>query len=153
LKCPYCHKKETKVLESRLCESDRTVRRRRECGECKKRFTTYERKELDDIYVSKKNKGIEAFSREKLLKGMLKACEKRPVSKEKIEQTADKIEGEIRTSGKPKIKSIQIGKKVMEHLKELDEVAYLRFASVYKKFKDINQFSEEIKTLKKEVKK
>lgn len=152
MKCPYCNKTETKVLESRMSESEKAIRRRRECAECKKRFTTYERIELDDIYVRKKNKKIENFSREKLLKGLMKACEKRPVSEEKIEKTADIIECEIRSKGKTEIKSNYIGRKVMEHLKQLDEIAYVRFASVYKKFRDINQFAEEVKILKKEVK-
>ena len=117
-----------------------------------KRFTTYERMELDDLYVMKRDKRREVFSRDKLMKGIIKACEKRPVSQEKIEKAVDAIEGELRAKGKPEIKSNHIGRKVMEHLKYLDEVAYVRFASVYKKFRDINQFAEEVKTLKKEVK-
>jgi len=149
--CPYCHANNTKVLESRMCELDRAIRRRRECTQCEKRFTTYERTELDDIYVIKKDKRREIFSRDKLLKGLIKACEKRPISKDKIEKAVDAIEGEIRAKGKTEIKSNYIGRKVMQHLRQLDEIAYVRFASVYKKFRDINQFTEEIKTLKKEV--
>ncbi len=152
MKCPYCNKIETKVLESRICESDRSIRRRRECGECNNRFTTYERTELECLYVMKKDKRREEFSREKLMKGIIKACEKRPVSQEKIEKAVDQIEAQIRAAGKTEIKSRIIGRKVMEKLRQLDEIAYVRFASVYKKFKDINQFAEEVKTLKKEVK-
>ena len=149
--CPYCSTINTKVLESRLCESDRTIRRRRECMQCMKRFTTYERMELDDLYVKKRDKRREVFSREKLMKGITRACEKRPVSQEKIEKAVDAIEGRIRAKGKTEVKSSHIGRKVMEHLRQLDEIAYVRFASVYKKFRDINQFAEEVKTLKKEV--
>ncbi len=152
MKCPYCNKIETKVLESRICESDRTIRRRRECNECSKRFTTYERTELECVYVIKKDKRREEFSREKLMKGIIKACEKRPVSQDKIERNVDEIEAKLRAKGKTEIKSREIGRRVMEKLRQLDEVAYVRFASVYKKFKDINQFAEEIKILKKEGK-
>ena len=116
-----------------------------------KRFTTYERMELDDLYVKKRDKRREVFSREKLMKGITRACEKRPVSQEKIEKAVDAIEGRIRAKGKTEVKSSHIGRKVMEHLRQLDEIAYVRFASVYKKFRDINQFAEEVKTLKKEV--
>ncbi|HDD70680.1 MAG TPA: transcriptional repressor NrdR [Candidatus Woesearchaeota archaeon] len=148
MQCPYCNSTNTRVIESRTCESNKTIRRRRECNNCSKRFTTYERIELDDLYVNKRDKSKELFSREKLIQGMIKACEKRPVSQEKIRKAADIIEAAIRTKGKTEVKSNYIGKKVMEQLKQLDEVAYLRFASVYKKFRDVKQFAEEIKTLK-----
>lgn len=152
MKCPYCNEKETKVLESRMSEEDKAIRRRRECTKCEKRFTTYERAELEDIYVKKRDAKTQPFSREKLRNGLLRACEKRPVAQEIIEKAVEEIEATIRTKGKTEVKSSYIGRKVMEKLRDLDEVAYVRFASVYKKFKALEHFEKEIKTLKEEVK-
>ena len=148
MRCPFCNEKNTKVLESRICEGNKSIRRRRECFDCNKRFTTYERTELDDLYILKKNQKKELFSREKLKRGIAKSCEKRSVTEEKIEKTVDMIEGYLRAKGKQEIKSNYIGRLVMNELKKLDEVAYVRFVSVYKKFRNIKQFAEEVETLK-----
>ncbi|RMD58262.1 transcriptional repressor NrdR [Candidatus Woesearchaeota archaeon] len=149
MKCPYCQKENTKVVDSRVTPDSCSIRRRRECASCSKRFTTYERIEMADIIVVKKDGRRESFSREKVLKGVMRACEKRPVKREKIEKVVNDIEATLRDMGKEEIKSRKIGTLVMESLAELDEVAYVRFASVYKKFRHANQFVEAIKTLKK----
>jgi transcriptional repressor NrdR len=148
MKCPYCQHPETSVLDSRLTSANDSIRRRRECAECVKRFTTYERTELLDISVVKKDGRSEAFDRNKLLKGILRACEKRPVKREKIELAVDQIELQLRQMDKTEIPSRLVGDLVMSQLMELDEVAYVRFASVYKKFKDVSQFAEEVAKLK-----
>ncbi len=151
MKCPYCLKIDNFVVDSRL-SPDTSIRRRRECSNCKKRFTTYERIELIDFSVVKKDNSNELFDRNKLLKGILKACEKRPIKREQIEFLVSNIESSIRQSGKSEIKSKKIGELVMNDLKNLDEVAYIRFASVYKKFRKAGQFVEAIEKLKTEVK-
>ena len=143
--CPYCSHQETKVLDSR--ESENSVRRRRECEKCNKRFTTYERVEFD-LTVIKKDDRREPFSREKLLKGILKATEKRPIPSEKIEKMIDEIEQDLRNLKSYEIPSTKIGDKVMSKLKNLDKVAYIRFASVYKDFKDIDDLAEELKKMR-----
>ena len=150
MKCPYCQHNESNVLDSRLAPDLGSIRRRRECDECEKRFTTYERIEMAELSVVKRDGRREPFSREKVLKGILRACEKRPVKREKIEGVVDKIESSLRESGKDEIKAGKIGELVMQELAKLDDVAYVRFASVYKKFKDANQFVDAIKTLKKQ---
>lgn len=146
MKCPFCSTEEIKVLDTRESNID-TTRRRRECLKCGKRFTTYERIELDNLIVVKKDGRREKFDRNKILKGIEKACEKRPISTEKIEKVVDEIESELRNKG-TEIKGKQIGKIVMEKLRELDEVAYIRFASVYKRFTDIASFEKELQNLK-----
>jgi len=146
LRCPYCGSTDLKVVETRESNID-TTRRRRECLDCKKRFTTYERIELDDIIVVKRDGRRETFSREKIFNGITRACEKRPVSREKIEKIVDEIEMELRSMG-GEVSSRKIGKMVMERLKKLDEVAYIRFASVYKRFKDLESFKREIDKIK-----
>jgi transcriptional repressor NrdR len=151
MKCPYCLKDETKVLDSRTTSDSDAIRRRRECDKCSKRFTTYERVEIMDISVVKKDGKIEAFDRDKILKGMLIAFEKRPMKVEKIEQLVSSIEAKIRNSEKTEIKSKKIGEMVMEELQKRDEVAYIRFASVCKKFRDANQFVKVVNNLKTEV--
>lgn len=146
MKCPYCFHKETKVLDSRDVSDERSIRRRRECLKCHKRFTTYERLETSNIIVNKKDGKRETYNREKLKKGILKACEKRPVKAEDIDKAIDKIEVILVSSGN-EIKSQKIGELIMKHLKKLDKVAYIRFASVYRDFADINTFEEEVKKL------
>ncbi len=148
MRCPYCGFSETKVLDSRESEDSDVTRRRRECEKCSKRFTTYERVEMLDLRVIKKNGNIEGFDRDKVLKGALKACEKRPIKIEKIEKLVDDIESELRKKETTEIPSKAIGELVMEKLKELDKVAYVRFASVYKEFKDIKSFEKELVKIK-----
>lgn len=143
--CPYCSHPETKVLDSR--ESENSVRRRRECIKCSKRFTTYERIEFD-LTIIKKDDRREPFSREKLLKGIQKATEKRPISTEKIDSIVDEIEQDIRNLKSYEISSKKIGDMVMSKLKLLDKVSYIRFASVYKDFKDIDDLAEELKKMR-----
>ncbi|MBD3361915.1 transcriptional repressor NrdR [Candidatus Woesearchaeota archaeon] len=148
MRCPFCLKTDTRVLDSRLTAIQDSIRRRRECPDCSKRFTTYERIEDTNVSVVKKNNVIEQFDRQKLITGMLKACEKRPVKRDKIEQAVDEIESELRKSGKTEITSRKLGEMVIDKLLLLDQVAYLRFASVYKRFTDINQFAKEVNKLK-----
>ena len=147
MRCPFCLKTETKVLDSRLTNTQDSVRRRRECPGCLKRFTTYERIEDTNISVIKKNNVIQQFERKKLITGMLKACEKRPVKREKIEQSVDEIESELRKKGKTEITSRKIGEMVIDKLLSLDPVAYVRFASVYRRFTDVSQFAKEVKKI------
>ena len=149
MECPYCHNIETKVTDSRDTGA-LSIRRRRECLKCGKRFTTYEHIEMQPIYVIKKDGRREKFERQKIRHGIEKACEKRPVNHEKIEELIEKIEEKTRRSGKEEIESKQIGEYVMEVLKETDHVAYIRFASVYRSFADISSFEEEIKNLTKQ---
>jgi len=148
MKCPFCKSEETKVIDKRET-SDGISRRRRECENCDKRFTTYERVEQPELIVVKKDGRREKFDREKLVTGIRKACEKRPVSTEKIDIIVNSIEEKLRAEAEGKeVKSGLIGELVMRALKKLDKVAYIRFASVYRDFKDIEQFNEEIKRLK-----
>lgn len=143
--CPYCSHPETKVLDSR--ESENSVRRRRECEKCNKRFTTYEKVEFD-LTIIKKDNRREPFSREKLKNSMLKATGKRPIPSEKIDKIVDEIEQELRNLKSYEIPSRKIGDRVMLKLKSLDKVAYIRFASVYKEFKDIDDLAEELKKVR-----
>lgn len=145
--CPFCANSENKVTDKRISEEGKATRRRRECIKCGKRFTTYERVELGDIMIVKKDKRREAFSREKLKIGIQKACEKRAISGEQIKEIVDSVEENLRKKGK-EIKSEKIGEMVMKKLKKVDDVAYIRFASVYRDFKDIKDFKNEIKGLK-----
>lgn len=145
MKCPYCNHDETKVMETR--ESENTTRRRRECIKCKKRFTTYERVENIRLIVVKKNGEREQFDRQKLEKGILKACEKREVSYDKIKKAVDNIEGALRNRKSTEVKSSDIGNLVIKKLKLLDKVAYIRFASVYKEFKEPGDFKKEVRDL------
>ncbi len=144
MRCPYCESSEIKVIDTREAGDTDITRRRRECLKCKKRFTTYERVEGVELIVAKKDKKREQFDRQKLMRGILKACEKRPIKQEKIEKMADEIETELRNKETTEIQSRVIGEIVMEKLKAIDEVAYVRFASVYRRFKDIKQFTKEI---------
>ncbi len=147
MKCPYCGFEESKVIDSRPVEEGGAIRRRRECIKCEKRFTTYEKIERVPIMVIKKDKSREAFSADKLLSGLLKACEKRPVPTEKLEKVVYEIENIIANTMEREITTTQIGELVMDKLKTLDQVAYVRFASVYREFKDINTFMEELNSL------
>lgn len=147
MRCPYCLQQDTRVLDSRSTPDSDAIRRRRECEQCTKRFTTYERVELMDISIVKKDGRREAFDREKVMRGVLRACEKRPIKRDKIEQLVARIERKVRESDKTEIKSRKIGEMVMLELKELDPVAFVRFASVYRKFRDTTQFVEVIKKL------
>ena len=146
MECPYCKNTETKVTDSRDTGA-LSIRRRRECLSCKKRFTTYEHIEMQPIYVIKKDGQRENFERSKIKKGIMKAIEKRPVNHEKIEEILDEIEEKIRRNGSEEIESKKIGEYVMDLLKKTDDVAYIRFASVYRSFADISSFEEEIKNL------
>ncbi len=147
MKCPYCASIETKVIDKRESEDWEVTRRRRECLKCSKRFTTYERVNSVDLIIIKRNKDRENFSSEKLKVGIMKACEKRPVSVEAIEKMTEKIESKLRKMEGTEIESKVIGEMTMEMLKKTDEVAYVRFASVYRQFKNPKEFMEEIKNL------
>lgn len=147
MKCPFCGYEESKVIDSRPTDEGEKIRRRRECISCSKRFTTYEIIESVPIVVVKKDKSRQAFDRVKLFNGMLRACEKRPVSIDQIEKVVTDIETELQNSLDREVTSVHIGELVMAKLKELDEVAYVRFASVYRQFKDINTFMDELTKL------
>lgn len=147
MKCPFCAFEESKVIDSRPTDEGERIRRRRECLKCGKRFTTYEIIESLPIVVIKRDKSREVFDRQKLINGMLRACEKRPVSIETLDRAIDEIEALIQNSLDREVKSEKIGELVMEKLKEIDEVAYVRFASVYRQFKDINTFMAELNKL------
>ena len=147
MKCPFCGYEESKVIDSRPTDEGEKIRRRRECIACAKRFTTYEIIESVPIVVVKKDKSRQAFDRVKLFNGMLRACEKRPVSIEQIDRIVSDIEAELQNSLDREVTSIHIGELAMDKLKALDEVAYVRFASVYRQFKDINTFMDELAKL------
>ncbi len=147
MRCPFCGYEESKVIDSRPTDEGERIRRRRECLQCTKRFTTYEMIESLPIIVIKKDRSRETFSRDKLRNGMLTACEKRPVSIETIERAIDDIETAIQNSLDREVSSTRIGELVMDKLKDIDEVAYVRFASVYRQFKDINTFMSELSKL------
>lgn len=144
MKCPFCGFEESKVIDSRPTDEGERIRRRRECIKCTKRFTTYEIIESVPILIVKKDRSREAFDRQKLMNGMLRACEKRPVSMETIEKSVSEIETALQNSLDREVTSVHVGELVMEKLKAIDEVAYVRFASVYKQFKDVNAFMEEL---------
>ena len=150
MKCPFCAFEESKVIDSRPTDEGERIRRRRECIKCGKRFTTYEIIESVPIFVIKKDKSREAFDRNKLLGGMMRACEKRQVTIETLEKAVDEIEANLQNSLDREVTSIHIGELAMDRLKLLDEVAYVRFASVYRQFKDINTFMEELAKLLRE---
>ena len=147
MKCPYCGYADGKVIDSRPTEEGNAIRRRRECLKCKRRFTTYEKVETISPAVIKQDNSRQPYDREKLLRGIMRACEKRPVSIAQMEELVDDIESELYLSMEKEVCSTEIGEKVMAHLKELDEVAYVRFASVHKHFSDIETFMAELKKL------
>ena len=149
MKCPYCNYEETQVIDTRETENLETTRRRRECLKCSKRFTTYERVEEADIVVVKKDGSRERFERKKLLNGILKACEKRNIPLDKIEKLVDEVESDLRKRDSVEVESKVIGEISMKKLKTLDKVAYIRFASVYREFEDLDRFEEELEKLQK----
>lgn len=147
MKCPFCGSLESKVIDSRLAKEDTSIRRRRECLSCKSRFTTYERVEEVELLVIKKGGVREPFDRNKIIAGMIKACEKRPISLDVIENFVSDMEREFQERGDREVESSEIGERVINKLYEIDEVAYVRFASVYRSFKDVNQFLSELTDL------
>lgn len=150
MKCPYCGHPDTRVIDSRSAEDNNSIRRRRSCDECGKRFTTYEKVETIPLIIIKRDENREAFDRVKIEQGILHACYKRPVPAEAIKKAVDEIELELINKEEKEIPSSVIGEIVMDKLKELDPVAYVRFASVYRQFKDVNTFMDELKTFLKE---
>lgn len=147
MRCPFCDHLDTRVLDSRPVNDVRSIRRRRECAECSRRFTTFETVEEIPLIVVKKDGAREQFSRDKILRGLIRACEKRPVSIETLQNVAEEIERELRNTGLSEVGSDLVGEAVMERLIHVDEVAYVRFASVYRQFKDITVFLKELNEL------
>lgn len=147
MKCPYCEYFESKVVDSRPTDEGQAIRRRRECIKCTKRFTTYEKIEEIPIIVVKKDGNRQSFDRNKVLNGIIKSCEKRPVSMNEIEKIVDDIEKILSNSLEKEVTSVEIGEHIMNKLKNVDEVSYVRFASVYRQFKDVNSFMEELKKI------
>ena len=147
MKCPYCNHPDTRVIDSRPAEDGSAIRRRRSCDECGKRFTTYEKVETIPLIIIKKDNNREQYNRSKLERGIIRACYKRPVSAEAIQKTVERIEIKIFNLEAKEVSSTDVGEIVMDELKELDEVAYVRFASVYREFKDVNTFMDEIKKM------
>lgn len=150
--CPFCSHAQTRVVDKREGESGKATRRRRECQKCSRRFTTFERAETLDLLVIKKDGKREAFDRMKLRSGIIKACEKRPVSAEDIEKSIDEIEAELRKAGFAEVSSKKIGNLVIKKIKKLDEIAYIRFASVYRQFADLGDFEKELAKMSKSLK-
>lgn len=151
MKCPYCREMESRVIESRCSDDGGAIRRRRECSHCKRRFTTYERIEETPFFVIKKGGNREQFNRDKLINGIMKACEKRPVTMEEIEDMVGQIERELKDKYDREVSTRAVGEKVMDKLRSMDKVAYVRFASVYREFTDLDGFIETIDQLKKAV--
>jgi transcriptional repressor NrdR len=147
MKCPFCDDLNTKVLDSRSANENRSIRRRRECEACGRRFTTFEMVEEIPLMVIKRDGSREEFSRDKILRGLLRACEKRQVTAEQLESVVTRVENELRTEARAEVESTKIGELVMQQLFAVDEVSYVRFASVYRQFKDINVFIEELNGL------
>ena len=151
--CPFCAHGVTKVLDKREGTDGKTTRRRRECQKCRRRFTTFERVDTPDLLVVKKTGQRELFDRGKVRSGVIKACEKRPISAESIEKIVDDVEVDLRSSGESEISSKKVGEQVTKKLKKLDKIAYIRFASVYRQFADISDFEKELANLSKKFKK
>ena len=147
MKCPFCGHPESKVIDSRPADENASIRRRRECLACGKRFTTYETVESLPMVVIKKDGSRQSFDRQKVLRGMIRACEKRPVSLAELERIADEIEQELQNSMEREIRTEDVGEKVMDRLRKVDQVAYVRFASVYRQFKDLDTFMAELNKL------
>lgn len=148
MKCPYCLYSESKVIDSRPADDGQRIRRRRECMQCAKRFTTYEIIETQPVIIIKRDKSRQVFDRNKLLSGMLRACEKRPVSLDALENAIDEIESQLQNSLEREVTSVEIGEMALSKLKDIDEIAYVRFASVYRDFKDIQSFMDELNALR-----
>ena len=147
MKCPFCGYSESKVIDSRPADENASIRRRRECLSCAKRFTTYETVESLPMVVIKKDGSRQSFDRQKVLRGMIRACEKRPVALAELERIADEIEQELQNSMEREIRTEDVGEKVMDRLRKVDQVAYVRFASVYRQFKDLDTFMAELNKL------
>ena len=147
MKCPFCSYRDSRVIDSRAVEDGTSIRRRRECPDCGRRFTTYEKYEETPLVVSKKDGRRELFDAKKLLGGLLKAFEKRPVPYEKVQEIADSVERELRMNGESEVESARIGELVMQHLEEIDQIAYVRFASVYRQFADVKNFMQELERI------
>ena len=147
MKCPYCGFMESKVIDSRPADDGTSIRRRRECLKCQKRFTTYEKLETISLVVVKQDNSRQPYDREKIVRGLIRACEKRPITYAQMEDVADQIESELYQMMSKEVTSTEIGEKVMSHLKELDEVAYVRFASVHKHFSNIQSFKSALEEL------
>ena len=147
MKCPFCSYRDSRVVDSRSVEDGSSIRRRRECPECGRRFTTYEKYEETPLVVSKKDGRRELFDNKKLLGGLLKAFEKRPIAYEKVQEIAEKIERELRMRGESEVNSTVIGEIVMKYLEQTDQIAYVRFASVYRQFADVNNFMQELQRI------
>ena len=147
MKCPFCSHENTRVIDSRPAEDNNSIRRRRACDECGKRFTTYEKVETIPLIIIKKDKNRETYDRSKIEAGVLRACHKRPVSIQKITELVDEVENEVTNMEEKEIESRVIGELLMNKLKDLDPVAYVRFASVYREFKDVNTFMDELKKM------
>lgn len=147
MKCPYCACEKIKVIDSRPSEENNAIRRRRQCEDCSKRFTTYETVESMPLIIVKKDETRESYDRQKLMSGLVRSCHKRPVSMKTIDDMVDDIENQLYNSMKKEVDSHIVGEMVMEKLKEVDEVAYVRFASIYREFRDINTFMDELKKI------
>jgi len=147
MKCPYCGHEEDKVVDSRSSQEGDAIRRRRECLKCQRRYTTYEHIEGVSLMVVKKDGRRESFDRKKVLSGLVKSCEKRPISVEKLEETVDDIERTLQRNFDKEVESVEVGELIMQRLGKLDQAAYVRFASVYREFKDVNQFMKELKQI------
>ena len=147
MKCPFCSYRDSRVIDSRAVEDGTSIRRRRECPDCGRRFTTYEKYEETPLVVSKKDGRRELFDAKKLLGGLLKAFEKRPVPYEKVQEIADSVERELRMNGESEVESSRIGELVMQHLEKTDQIAYVRFASVYRQFADVKNFMQELERI------
>jgi transcriptional repressor NrdR len=147
MRCPYCRSRDSRVVESRDADDGQAVRRRRECGQCRKRFTTYERVTSAPLYVRKRDGAVEPFDREKIRRGVTTAGRQRPVTPEQIEQLVDEVESEIRNRESTEIDSTEVGEAVLRRLRDLDRVAFIRFASVYRRFDDLEQFVREIQAI------
>ena len=147
MKCPFCSYRDSRVIDSRAVQDGTSIRRRRECPDCGRRFTTYEKYEETPLVVSKKDGRRELFDAKKLLGGLLKAFEKRPVPYERVQEIADSVERELRMNGESEVESTRIGELVMQHLEETDQIAYVRFASVYRQFADVKNFMQELERI------
>ena len=147
MKCPFCSYRDSRVIDSRAVEDGTSIRRRRECPDCGRRFTTYEKYEETPLVVSKKDGRRELFDAKKLLGGLLKAFEKRPVPYERVQEIADSVERDLRMNGESEVESTRIGELVMQHLEETDQIAYVRFASVYRQFADVKNFMQELERI------
>lgn len=147
MKCPYCNSLKTRVINSRLTTDQSSIRRRRECESCQSRFTTFEYVEKTPILVIKRDGTRQAFNREKIINGLLKSCEKRPVAFERLQELVAEVERELEGGAEKEVSSLRIGEMILQGLRSLDEVAYVRFASVYRQFRDVGEFKEEVQSL------